>query len=155
MAANPRRRVFIDPDATWQPRWLVVVIEAATGVLYAQQCCGNVCDVREVEGYLVPLGGLKADPDKGFVDPDEFTAIFHDSGGCAWGCAYGALPADRLERLRRLVQEVPFWTCNDGGNIDERTFLEVDDERLEDITEAWVPVLTADGRGVLMWANCD
>ncbi len=155
MAAIPQRRVFIDPDGTFKPQWLVVVIEAATGVIYSQQCCGNVCDQREVEGYLVPLGGLKADPGKGLVDPDEFTAVFHERDGCVWGSSYGSLPAARLERLRELVREVPFWICKEGEHIDQRSFLELDERHLDDITEAWVPVLTAAGRGVLMWANCD
>ncbi|WP_437952067.1 DUF6210 family protein [Sorangium sp. So ce296] len=60
MDSSSKRHVPLDPDGTWRATWLVVV-EAPTGVLYEQQCAGNGCDDRAIEGYLVPLGGLKVD----------------------------------------------------------------------------------------------
>lgn len=56
---------------------------APTGVVYQQQCAGVACDQREVEGFLVPLGGYKLDADEGLVDPDAFTAVFHEGRWCS------------------------------------------------------------------------
>ena len=100
------------------------------------------------------IGGLKLRADTGRIDPDEFTAVFHNRRACAWGEAGDRLPAERLAQLRDLVGSVPFWTHDDGG-ADVRAPLELDESRLGELAEAWVPVRTPDGPGVLMWNNCD
>ncbi|MFV2176746.1 DUF6210 family protein [Actinomadura sp. LOL_016] len=33
--------------------------------------------------------------------------------------------------------------------------LQVDESRLAEVDEAWVPVVTPDGQGVLVWLNSD
>ncbi|WP_460358611.1 DUF6210 family protein [Actinoallomurus acanthiterrae] len=33
--------------------------------------------------------------------------------------------------------------------------LELDEERLHELDEAWTPVVTADGPGILVWQNSD
>jgi hypothetical protein len=38
---------------------------------------------------------------------------------------------------------------------DERAFLDLDRSRLEELTEAWIPVRSAYGPGVLVFANSD
>ncbi len=38
---------------------------------------------------------------------------------------------------------------------DRQEPLQIDDSRLYELCEAWVPVLTANGPGVLLWENCD
>jgi hypothetical protein len=149
------KRVLLDPDGTWVPRWLVVVVTAPTGVAYQQQCAGTANDQREVEGFLVPLGGLKVTPESGMIEPTEFEAVFHEGRACVWAAANNALPPARLERLRHLVADVPYWTVGSDGESDARGALELDDSRLSELTEAWVPVRTPDGPGILMWANCD
>ncbi|NUP09165.1 MAG: hypothetical protein HOW73_24200 [Polyangiaceae bacterium] len=153
--AAPPRHVILDPDGTWLPKWLVVVVRAATGVVYHQQCCGVVCDQRRVQGFLVPLGGLKLGADAGMIDPAEFEAVFHEGEACVWGAANNALPAARLAQLRQLVLSVPYWTAGSDGETEACRGIELDDSRLEQLTEAWVPVLTPDGPGILMWSNCD
>jgi hypothetical protein len=40
-----------------------------------------------------------------------------------------------------------------AGNPEMR--ISVDDSRLNEIDEAWVPVTTPDGRGILTWENSD
>ena len=45
-------RIFLDPLP-----YPVVIVPAPTGVIYACQVGGTACLQREVEGYLVPLGG--------------------------------------------------------------------------------------------------
>ncbi|MFL6054530.1 MAG: DUF6210 family protein [Actinoallomurus sp.] len=60
---------------------------------------------------------------------------------------------DELDRLRAMVEEILFWAY-DG--IDEEPHpLRLDDGRISDVDEAWMPVLTPDGPGVLMWSNSD
>lgn len=148
------RYVFVDPDGTW-PSWMLVVVMAPTGVVYQQQCAGQVCDQRDMEGFLVPIGGYKLDADEGLIDPDAFTAVFHDGDGCRWGSGYNALPAERLAALRQLVAALPYWSFGSRGETTARGALAIDESRLGDLTEAWVPVVTLDGPGVLIWNNCD
>jgi len=64
------------------------------------------------------------------------------------------LPPERLQQLRALVQAIPYWTRSGDGE-DHRGHLLLDESRLLELVEAWVPVITADGPGVLTWPNCD
>lgn len=155
MNQKPAHRVFLDPDGTWPSQWLAVIVSAPTGVVYQHQCAGVACLLREVQGFLVPLGGHKLDADEGMVDPTEFSGVFHKRRQCVWGSADNALPPERLTLLRQLVSTVPYWFAGVDNDTETREALALDDSRLEDVREAWVPVLTADGPGVLVWANCD
>lgn len=148
------RTVLLDPDGTWNRRWLVAVIDAPTGVIYESQCAGVATDLRAQEGYLIPLGGLKTRTDHGAIDPAEFTAVFHEGDRCLWSMCGSSLPEDRLKLLQDLVADVPFWVTHSDGT-EERLTMEVDMSRLEEVAEAWVPIITPDNPGVLMWDNCD
>jgi hypothetical protein len=152
MPAQPVRRVSLDPDGTWDPAWIVVVVAASTGVIYEQQCAGLATELRTLEGFLVPLGGQKLDPDAGKIDPGELTGVFHKGKDCAWGSGI-SLPPERLDNLRSVIASITYWKAS--GDDELRSHLELDDSRLEALTEAWAPVITADGPGVLMWHNCD
>lgn len=48
MDSSSKRHVFLDPDGTWRATWLVVVVEAPTGVIYEQQCAGTGTDQRAI-----------------------------------------------------------------------------------------------------------
>lgn len=48
----------------------------------------------------------------------------------------------------------PFWHTDAGGEM-RRSQLELDTSRLGEAVEAWVPVITPQGRAVLVWPNCD
>ena len=146
--------VFLDPDGTLGD-WTFVIVAAPTGVRYRQQCAGVACEERELEGYLVPVGGVKLDSENGRIEATNLTAIFHRGGACVFGSASGRLPADRLQELRRLVAAVPWWTTGESTEPDLRGYLEIDESRLAELTEAWVPVTTTAGCGVLVWSNCD
>lgn len=150
---RPMIRVFLDPDGTQAPGWIAVIVGAPTGVVYIQQCAGTATDERALEGFLIPLGGASMTPESGPIDPAAFTAIFHRGRACAFGGGEGGLPADRLARLRALVEALPCWSRI--GDEDRRDPLRLDDARLDALVEAWVPVLTPHGPGVLVWANCD
>lgn len=159
---NQRRYVCLDPDGTMGAAtpWMYVVVEMATGVVYQQQYGGLATRHGEVEGYLVPvhapeaLDGLR----------DLFERTFRGSG--AWDYDWsgsGSTPAPRsgmpadepLRRLQDAVGRIPFWTCTSDGQGEERHMLAVDVSRLADVDEAWVPVRTPDGPGVLLWFNPD
>jgi len=155
IADGQLRYVFLDPDGT-SPPWAAVIIESQTGVVYANQCGGIRCDERLAEGYLVPLSGLKVNVDDGPIDPSELTTVFHQGRACCYNWATSRVPDDRVERLRELVAAIPFWSCRHrAGDEDSRTALRLDDARLEEICEAWVPVVTTEGPGVLVYQNCD
>lgn len=148
------RRVFLDPDGTFPPGWLGVIVAGATGVVYANQCAGVGCDQREQEGYYVPLGGVKREATEGAIDTSELTRPFHDARGCDWSRVGEMIPPACMAALEEAVAEIPFWSTMPEG-VDVRGHLSLDRTRLSDIREAWVPVQTPDGPGILVWENCD
>lgn len=151
--AGEKRYVFIDPDGTL-PSWLVLVIERNTGIVYGTQCAGLAVEQRLVEGYLVPLGGSKYEADGRPIALAPFTDVFHQDGGCKWDWKGEDLPSDELKRLQRIVGEIPYWTCEVGGKGTVYR-LRLDHARIAEIAEAWIPVETPDGPGVLLYKNCD
>ncbi len=148
------RHVFLDPDGTFG-RWLGVVVRQATGVVYEQQCACVTNDARLVEGFYVPLGGA------GFVlvDGIDFvglTEVFHRGSSCDSSPRIGTnLTVARLERLQSVVGSIACWSTTLPGKQDHRVRLQVDTARLAEVAEAWVPVETPLGPGVLLYQNCD
>jgi len=151
------RVVPIDADGTCHA-YLGVVVSHPTGVVYRQQCGGVECLERSLEGYFVLLGGASFDMEQGRLRSEGLTAPFHQRG-----CRYGGsphdgtpqLPPDRLAALRRLVEAIPYWTPSKRGDDDVRGHLRLDEDRVLELVEAWVPVITPDGPGVLTWPNRD
>lgn len=152
--AGKVRHVFLEPDGTWD-EWLAVVIEHPTGVVYSQQCGGTANDHRLVEGYLVPLGGPQCDAEEGRIAVPRLRDVFHRGTGCDYTWVGYDLPPDRRERLAALVATVPYWKIHLDGVRDARLPLALDRSRIDEICEAWVPVVTPDGPGILLYANCD
>ncbi|MGV3720958.1 MAG: DUF6210 family protein [Actinomycetota bacterium] len=154
------RRVFLDPDGSL-PDLFGVIIQHPTGVRFEHQCGGVETLHFGVEGYFVPLGRLHVVAEEGVFDLRQLTEVFHNRNACVWRGNPGKLPpntchlpADRLEQLRALVAAIPYWIC-DEVNTEQRHQLRLDDARLGELVEAWVPVTTPDGPGVLIWENCD
>lgn len=153
LAEGRAKAVCLDADGT-NGSWLLAVVKAPTGSVYEQQCAGVACETRYVEGYVVLLGGLWSDSDQERIDPAVLTKPFH-ADGCAWTWTGSRLPSDRLEALGRLVERIPFWHRTPEGE-DRRGGMKLDRARLEEeLAEAWIPVLTPDGPGVLLYPNCD
>lgn len=155
------RKVLIDPDGTFTS-YLGVIVQHPTGVEYEHQCAGIECAERSVEGYYVPLGGAMMDLDDGNVNASELHQVFHREvrvgcpfGGTAWKEHASALPADRLKDLRDALAKIPYWGREDGPEGQRRTALRLDESRIGDLREAWVPVSTPDGPAILIWPNCD
>jgi hypothetical protein len=148
--------IFLDPDGT-QALGLIAIVAAATGVTYAHQCGGYATIVRQMEGFAVPVGdATAAHPLRAF-----FSQRFHGNPPVLEDGADkrtdGGWTAADLEQLNRLLEQVAFWkTSPDGGGVDdERVFLRLDRSRLQELTEAWIPVSTPYGPGVLVFANSD
>jgi len=150
---NQARYVFLDADGTLEP-WLVVVIQHLTAVVYGTQCAGVRTEVRFIEGYLVPLGGSKCGAEDEKIDPSALIEVFHEGDACMWSWEGNALPKERMRRLESLVEQIPYWRCTLSGQDTKRN-LRLDANRTDQITEAWIPVETADGPGVLLYKNCD
>jgi hypothetical protein len=148
------RFVYIDPDGTL-PDWLIVVTRRKTGIVYGTQCAGVAVEHRFVEGYVVPLGGSRFDVDEGLIELDPFRDVFHRQENCQWSWTGAALPPDRLEALRSLIKAIPYWRCEVAGPAASKFPLRIDEARIDEIAEAWIPVETPDGPGVLLYKNCD
>lgn len=138
------RFVFLDPDGTMPGDWIHVVVEAPTGVVHQQQYGGTACRQGQVEGFLVPVsGGDALGPLRELFEGDFKGAGVHSR---PW-------PDGARERLRRTVAGIPYWACD--GRDEERCFLRLDEDRFHEVDEAWVPVVTPDGPGILVWRNSD
>ncbi|MEU2610567.1 DUF6210 family protein [Micromonospora sp. NPDC007271] len=139
----PPRYVFLDPDGTGED-WLFVIVAAPTGIRYQQQYGGTACRQGQLEGFLVPVAGADAVP--------ALRQLFegHFRGAGTWNHRWSP---EEAGRLRDIVADVTYWAC-DGWDEDPHP-LRWDETRSGDTDEAWVPVLTPDGPGMLVWANSD
>ncbi|MFF2325832.1 MULTISPECIES: DUF6210 family protein [unclassified Streptomyces] len=144
MSSPALRYVYIDPDGASSPDWKYVVVEARTGVVYQNQYGGTACRQGKVEGFLVPV-----------YAPDELEGLRglfeeHFRGAGTWNHAW---TPDERATLRSAVADIRYWS---GDEVDQQPHeLRWDESRLGETDEAWVPVLTPDGPGVLLWFNSD
>jgi hypothetical protein len=139
-------RIVIDPDGTQSDAAYVLVLHP-TGVRYAIQCAGYLTEEREAEGFLIPLGGI----DVARPLMEWFWKAFRCNSyipAAEWGIA-------KIAQLRELVAQVVCWYSEEDGSDEDRLFLALDEERLMECTEAWVPVKTPYGAGFLLFPNCD
>jgi hypothetical protein len=137
--------VTIDPDGIG-PDWMYVIVQRGTGVWYDQQYGGTACRHGRVEGYLVPV--YDADTrrllDALFIQDLEGTGL--------WGGA--RRPDDTIvARVREAVSRVRYWASE--PDVSSAHQLALDEVRLVEIDEAWLPVVTPDGPGFLVWPNSD
>lgn len=137
--------VFLNPDGT-QETGLLVIVEHATGVKYAQQCGGLAAEIKTLEGYLVPVGGSAA-AKKIY---QWFWKRF--AGTCSTGKV--EWKDDWIAELGELISAIPCWLTRANGE-DERFELELDVNRIEECLEAWIPVRTPYGPGILTLDNSD
>lgn len=142
---SARRYVFLDPDGmAGGTGWMYVVVRAQTGVFYQQQYGGTACRQGQVEGFLVPVfapGSL-----------EQLRELFegHFRGAGTWNYRW---QDEEVDSLRKPVEGIRYWAC-DALNATPYP-LRLDEQHLRDADEAWVPVLTPDGPGVLVWSNSD
>jgi hypothetical protein len=140
--------IFLNPDGT-QEKTLLVLVEAKTGVEYGHQCAGLANHIREAEGFLIPVGG--ADSSEIFIK--WFWKNFRGNSyepATSW-------TQTQIVELKELVASVVCWFTYKGKEekSDARLFLILDDTRLAECTEGWIPVETPYGFGILIFDNCD
>ncbi|MER6568203.1 DUF6210 family protein [Streptomyces sp. NPDC001093] len=137
------RYIYLDPEGTGAG-WVFVIVAAETGVVYKVQGGGHRCAQYAQEGYLIPVFGRGLD--------QELKEIFVG----AWkgqGARHADWPPALLDRLRAAVAFHVYGSANQDDLFP--TPLALDESRLADVDEAWVPVVTPDGPGVLVWENSD
>jgi hypothetical protein len=137
--------IFIDPDGTMQFEFgLMVLVLATTGVSYSTQCNGIATDEKSAEGFLVPVGDVNAAQPIMQWFKERFASI--DPRTSPW-------TNERIASLAELVRRIPIW-YRQGENY-VRSFLELDQQRINECVEAWIPVITPFGKGYLLTANSD
>ncbi|MCY1030791.1 DUF6210 family protein [Corallococcus sp. BB11-1] len=150
--------VFLNPDGL-RPFGLGVIVQAPTGVMYGNQCDGHLNEMRWAEGFFVPLHSvdLSLDPDDDEVFNVEHALFdFFKKGFRGHPYMREVWTPSHFERLALLVSRVPMWHATHPDQVlGERLHLALDRERLDEVTEAWVPVLTPYGPGILVFENCD
>ncbi|WP_326608311.1 DUF6210 family protein [Streptomyces sp. NBC_01799] len=141
-----KRHIYLDPDGCGSGTgWVFVIVAAPTGVVYQNQGGGYSCAQYEQEGYLIPLFGSDLD--------EELKQIFVGELR-GWGMRGQQWPVELLDRLRAAVGSFAVYG---SGRHDELhpTALILDESRLAEAAEAWIPVLSPDGPSVLVWENSD
>ncbi|MET0134978.1 MAG: DUF6210 family protein [Kibdelosporangium sp.] len=140
---SSRRFVSLDPDGM-ADGWLYVIVTAETGVFYQQQFGGTACRQGQAEGFLVPVDGSDA--------LGALRELFEkDFGGAGtWDYSWRD---DEQDKLNRIIAGIRYWASD--GHTEEPHDLRLDESRMREADEAWVPVLTPDGPGVLVWSNSD
>nr|WP_232337404.1 DUF6210 family protein [Deinococcus arboris] len=138
--------IFLDPDGA-EGSGAAVVVQAPTGVTYASQVGGHANEARSVEGFAVPV-----------FTPQHVQALVRMFGRYHGNPPYPGTPFNGwtekdLNDLSDIVAQIPLWRTTRAS--DERAFLAFDRTRLDELTEAWMPVLTAYGPGILIHENCD
>lgn len=138
------RTVFFD---VWDVGgWLAIVVRHPTGVFYEHQYGGTACLRGSVEGSMVPVHA------PGVLDSlRQLFEVEHQGTGVSWGSRASERQAEAVGVLRPIVEQIIYWASGDG--MGER--LALDEQRVGEVDEAWVPVLTSDGPGVLVWNNSD
>ena len=146
------RYVFLDPDGS-QGVGLLLIVLAQTGVEYAHQCGGFACETRSAEGFMIPLGPSTP---IGSGAPDSKLSAFFEASFQGWPPPSSeGWTEDRLHRLAELIGEVVCWRTTRSIKDDRRERLRLDTSRLHDCTEAWIPVVSPFGPGILVFDNSD
>ncbi|WP_328921373.1 DUF6210 family protein [Streptomyces sp. NBC_00208] len=141
-----KRHIYLDPDGCGSGTgWVFVIVAAPTCVVYQNQSGGHSCAQYEQEGYLISLFGSDLD--------EELKQIFVGELR-GWGMRGQQWPVELLDRLRAAVGSFAVYG---SGRHDELhpTALILDESRLAEAAEAWIPVLSPDGPSILVWENSD
>jgi hypothetical protein len=144
------RLVWIDPDGLIDHDWMAVIVCAVTGISYGHQYGGTACRQGVIEGYLVPVFSGTA--------YSRLRVLFEEAlqGTGTWNLSW---PEDLLAELHETVGMIGMPPSPDtGARTHTGTHAEslvLDEARIGELDEAWVPVISADGPAVLIWPNSD
>jgi hypothetical protein len=125
---------------------MAVIVREATGISYRHQYGGTACRHGKIEGYLVPMFSRQAYARLRML----FEETLHGTGTWHW-----TWPPDLLARLRETVALIGMPPSVDGEIPAGSLPLVLDEARLGELDEAWVPVVSADGPAMLIWPNSD
>ncbi len=138
------RHVDVNPSDFLMHPWMAVLVPASTGVTYINQTGGVACRPRQIEGYYVPVFDQKGH--------DLLRSIFEVTLGGSGTYRRVTWTGQMLDDLRTAVARVRM-NSSQGGHAEVPLIL--DESRLTEIDEAWVPVTSADGPAILIWENSD
>lgn len=134
-----------------------LVIKRQTGVFYENQTSGYGCMQREIEGFLIPFDSSEAEK--------ELELFFKRFRGAPYGGRYLFGDQKDIDELAQLIQrfsllqhalpERDFQAVFDLSDLDDQYFLELDQQRIDELEEGWIPVKTISGSGILAFKNCD
>lgn len=138
--------------------WLFVVLAGQTGVVYHVQCGGLSCRQGAIEGILVPVEA-----------PDSYVALqqLFVRDLKSFPASVDQLAESGLERLRAAVEAIRIpvdsrWpeirgSVRGASDIDwaQTHPTHLDESRLDEGYEAFIPVATPFGQGTLVWSNSD
>ncbi|RYD37716.1 MAG: hypothetical protein EOP86_02800 [Verrucomicrobiaceae bacterium] len=136
--------VAIDADGNCDD-YLILIVTAETGVTYVHQCGGFACLQNSAEGFLVQVG-TSDDRERLY---DWFQSEFE--GSCMNSSVW---TPDRTAMLESLISHIACGHVNSDG-VDFRHMLQLDRERMQECVEAWIPVLSPYGPGLVVLNNSD
>ena len=140
------RLVWIDPEGFLDHDWMMVLVEQPTGVSYRHQYGGTACRQATVQGYLVPVFSR--------VAFNRLRHLFEEAlqGAGTWNYRWTDDERAEVRASVALLRMSPsVWT----DHPDDLVNLSLDEGRFTEADEAWLPVVSADGPGWLLWPNSD
>lgn len=133
------------PSAFLMYPWMAVLVEAKTGVTYTNQSGGTACRQLQIEGYYVPVFDQEA--------YNSLRSIFEVTlEGAGTSHREVKWQGPMLDQLREAVSRIRM-DSSIGGYAEVPLIL--NEPQLAVIDEAWVPVISPDGPGILIWENSD
>lgn len=125
---------------------LLLIVEYPTGVEYGNQCAGYTNQEMRAEGFLIPLG----DHNKERELYNFFWTEFR--GNCY--VPYNEWTAERTGKLSDIIREIACW-YTEFGKVGKLQSLKLDERRMDECVEAWIPVISPYGKGILTLMNSD
>ncbi len=144
--------IFLDPDGT-QQLGIFVIVAAPTGVTYGQQCAGTATETREMEGFLLPVSTEPTASRQKTLS--QLVNFFKKHRRFMNGGPYTQWPENLLTELEQIIAAIRHWESDRETQVDVPHALHLDTTQLFNIAEAWIPVHTIHGPGILTWHNSD
>jgi hypothetical protein len=137
--------VVLDPDGT-HDLGSMLIVESQTSIIYEHQCGGTRNEIRRTEGYLVDVG-----PSWSCKRLCEWFRKSHPGG------LFDATDDELFrEKLSAIVSDIKVWVEAEGARFDVVPHsLELDESRLDELIEAWIPVTCPLGSAILIHKNRD
>ena len=119
---------------------LMLLLPAPTGVVICHQVGGYAVELREAEGFLIPLAGDN--------EAQAFSSWFMEQFG-------GWVRPDAWTDARYRELDAMLGRIVSYGEDDARSRLSLDWARRTETAEGWIPVTSALGPAILIFENND